>query len=177
MILLLSFSKIIVRQSPGSYSESALNSLTNLNRRTSIFYLLADSPIEEEVEMSFTLVDLGTGGLEFRASAWTWKPALEIIKSFNILDNTDIRRIGQSATGFSITQADAHAIGAKIREEVLPKLKPNKRIFSDLTITDTPDDGTFYRSHDEQWKNYSANYQWLEDFADFCLRSKGFQVF
>jgi hypothetical protein len=76
-----------------------------------------------------------------------------------------------------ISQSEAHAIGNKLREEILPKLKPNKRIFADLSITDSPDDGTLYRDRDEQWKNYSASYKWLDEFADFCLRSKGFKVF
>jgi hypothetical protein len=71
----------------------------------------------------------------------------------------------------------AHLIGERIRDEILPKLEPNKRIFSDLSITDAPDDGTLYKDEDEQWKNYSANYMWLKDLSDFCLQSKGFQVF
>jgi hypothetical protein len=46
-----------------------------------------------------------------------------------------------------------------------------------LSITDKPDDGTLYRDEDEQWKNYSTDYEWLKEFSEFCLKSKGFQVF
>jgi hypothetical protein len=82
-----------------------------------------------------------------------------------------------NGTGVTIEEQEAHLIGRKIYEEILPKLQPNKRIFANLTITDEPDDGTFYRDPENQWRNYSVTYQWLKDFADFCLQSKGFRIF
>ena len=127
--------------------------------------------------MSFTLMDLGSESFEFRANVWNWKTTLEIIKGFDILSESTIRQMTYNATGVKLELEDAHAIGTKIRDEILPKLKPNKRIFADGKITDAPDDGTLYKDEDEQWKNYSASYDWLKDFTDFCLRSKGFQVF
>ena len=127
--------------------------------------------------MSFTLMDLGAESFEFRANVWQWKPTLEIIKSFDIIDEGKIRQMNYNATGAKFSNEEAHQIGAKIRDEILPKLEPNKRIFADLSVTDAPDDGTLYKDDDEQWKNYSASYDWLKDFAEFCLKSKGFQVF
>lgn len=127
--------------------------------------------------MSFTLMDLGAESFEFRANVWNWKPTLEIIKSFDIVDEGKIRQMNYNATGAKFTNEEAHLIGAKIRDEILPKLEPNKRIFADLSITDAPDDGTLFKDEDEQWKNYSASHDWLKDFAEFCLKSKGFQVF
>jgi len=82
-----------------------------------------------------------------------------------------------NATGVKLPIEQAHEIGEKIRDEVLPRLAPDKRMFADLTVTDAPDDMTLYRDGDEQWKNYSVSYDWLKEFSDFCLRSKGFQVF
>ena len=127
--------------------------------------------------MSFTLMDTGAEGYEFLANVWNWKPTLEIIKSFDILSDGKLRQMEYNATGVKLTREEAHEIGEKIRDEILPKLEPNKRIFSDLSITDEPDDGTLYKDQDEQWKNYSVNHDWLKDFVDFCLKSKGFQVF
>ncbi len=127
--------------------------------------------------MSFTLIDLGSEKFEFRANVWNWKPALEIIKSFDIIDEGKLRQMSYTATGAQFSDEEAHTIGEKIRDEILPKLEPNKRIFADLSITDAPDDGTLYKDGDEQWKNYSTNYNWLKDFSEFCLTSKGFQVF
>ncbi len=127
--------------------------------------------------MSFTLFDTGSEGYEFSANVWHWKTALEIIKSFDILSSGQIRQMEYNATGVKVEIDDAHLIGEKIRDQILPKLAPNQRIFMDLSITDAPDDGTLYKDGDEQWKNYSANGEWLKEFSDFCLKSKGFQVF
>lgn len=127
--------------------------------------------------MSFTLLDLSSENFEFSANVWNWRTALEIIKSFDILSGGTVRQMEYNATGVKLEMEDAHLIGERIRAEILPKLEPNKRIFADLTITDAPDDGTLYKDEDEQWKNYSTNYEWLKDFSDFCLKSKGFQVY
>lgn len=122
-------------------------------------------------------MDTGAEGFEFRANVWNWKTVLEIIKSFDVVGEGKLRQMTYNATGVTIEKEDAHAIGEKIRNEILPKLEPNKRIFMDLSITDAPDDGTLYHDDDEKWKNYSASYEWLKDFSEFCLNSKGFQVF
>jgi hypothetical protein len=127
--------------------------------------------------MSFTLLDLGAEGYEFTANVWNWKAALEIIKDLDIISEGHVRQLGYNAMGVKMDLEEAHLIGAKIRDEILPKVGPGKRIYSDGTVTDAPDDGTFYKDDDEQWKNYSVTYDWLKDFSDFCLRSKGFQVF
>jgi len=127
--------------------------------------------------MSFTLLDNGAENFEFRANVWNWKTVIEIIKDFDVLSESKIKQMNYNATGVKLNTNEAHLIGDKIRNEILPKLEPNKRIFADLSITDAPDDGTLYRDEDEQWKNYSADYDWLKDFSEFCLKSKGFQVF
>jgi len=127
--------------------------------------------------MSFTLIDQGSENFEFPVNVWHWKAAVEILKSFDVLSEGDIRQMSYNATGVKVTANDAHEIGARIKHEILPKLAPNKRMFADLTITDEADDKTLYRDEDEEYKNYSVDHDWLKEFADFCLKSKGFQVF
>jgi len=127
--------------------------------------------------MSFTLTDLGSESFEFNANVWNWKAVLEVIRGFDILSEGTIRQMTYNATGVKITLEQAHEIGSRIQQDLLPQLAPNKRIYADLSITDAPDDMTLYRDRDEDWKNYSASHDWLRDFAEFCLRSKGFQVF
>ena len=127
--------------------------------------------------MSFTLLDLGAEGFEFTANVWNWKAALEVIKDLDIISESRVRQLGYNAMGTKMSMEEAHLIGEKVRDEVLPKVGPGHRMFSDGTVTDAPDDGTFYKDDDEQWKNYSVSHDWLKDFSDFCLRSKGFQVF
>lgn len=120
---------------------------------------------------------MSSEGFEFTSNVWNWKAALELIKSFDMISEGRIRQMGYNATGVKVEMDDAHAIGEKIRDHVLPKLSPGKRIFADLTVTDAPDDMTLHRDEDEQWKNYSVSYDWLKEFSEFCLRSKGFQIF
>ena len=127
--------------------------------------------------MSFTLINLGSESFEFSVNVWNWKAALEVIKSLDIVGDGAIRQMTYKATGVKIEMSDAHEIGTRIRNEILLKLAPNERMFADLSITDAPDDKVLYRDGDEQWKNYSVSHDWLVEFSDFCLKSKGFQVF
>ena len=127
--------------------------------------------------MSFTLLDLGAENFEFTANVWNWKAMLEIIKNLDIISESQVRQLGYNAMGTKMDLAEAHLIGEKVRDEILPKVGPGKRMYADGTVTDEPDDGTFFKDDDEQWKNYSVDHEWLKDFSDFCLRSKGFQVF
>src|SRR5690606_36034255 len=110
--------------------------------------------------MSFTLHDLSSEGFEFTANVWNWKAALEVIKSLDIISEGKVRQMGYNATGTKVDMDEAHFIGEALRDKVLPRLKPNKRILADLSITDKPDDMTLFRDDDEQWKNYSVNYDW-----------------
>lgn len=121
--------------------------------------------------------DMGSENFEFTANVWKWKAALEVIKRLDVISEGKVRQMGYNAMGVKIDPEEAHIIGEKIRDTVLPQLEPNKRIYADGSVTDEPDDGTIYRDDDEQWKNYSVSHEWLKDFSDFCLRSKGFQIF
>lgn len=127
--------------------------------------------------MSFTLMDLGSENFEFRASVWNWKTVLEIVRSLDIVSEGKLRQMNYNAAGTSVSVEESRQIAEKIRDEILPKMGPGKRIFADLSVTDKPDDGTLYRDDDERWKNYSVDHEWLSEFTDFCLNSKGFQVF
>lgn len=127
--------------------------------------------------MSFTLIDQGSENFEFSASVWQWKAAVELLRSYDIVSEGALRQMSYNGMGVKVSMDDAAAIASKVRNETLPKMGVGKRIFGDLTITDAPDDMTLHRDSDEQWKNYSVTHEWLEDFAEFCERSKGFQVF
>lgn len=127
--------------------------------------------------MSFTFIDMGSENYEFTANVWNWKAALEVIKSLDVLSEAMVRQMGYNALGIKVDKEEAHMLGERIRDRILPQLEPNKRMFADLSVTDQPDDGTIYRDEDEQWRNYSVGHDWLKEFSEFCLRSKGFQIF
>ena len=101
--------------------------------------------------MSFTLHDMSSENFEFTANVWNWKAALEVIKGLDILSEGKVRQMAYNAMGVKVDLEDAHLIGKKIKEKLLPKLEPNKRIFADGSITDEPDDMTLFKDNDEQW--------------------------
>jgi len=127
--------------------------------------------------MSFTLLDMSSENFEFFANVWHWKAGVEIIRSLDVLSEGVLKQMAYNATGVKVSRDDAHEIGSRIRSETLPKVPAGSRIFADMSITNAPDDMTLHRDHDDQWKNYSVDSEWLAEFSDFCLRSKGFQVF
>lgn len=127
--------------------------------------------------MSFTLIDQGSENFELTASVWQWKAALEMIRSLDVLSEGSLRQMTYNATGVKVSIDDAHEIGERVRSEILPKVPAGHRMFADLSVTGDPDDKTLHRDDDEQWKNYSVSHEWLKEFAEFCSRSKGFQVF
>ncbi len=127
--------------------------------------------------MSFTLFDLGSENYQFTASVWNWKALLEVIKSLDVVSEGKLRQMSYNATGVKIAAEDAQMIGEALAAKILPQLQPNKRIYADLSITDEPDDMTLHKDQDEQWKNYSIGYDQVREFAEFCSRSKGFQVY
>jgi hypothetical protein len=120
---------------------------------------------------------MGSENFEFSANVWNWKALLGIVKSLDIVSEGLVRQMGYNATGVKVQQEDAQLIGETLRDKVLPQLGPGKRMYSDLSVTDKPDDMTLYKDDDEQWKNFSVDFEWLRDFSEFCLKSKGFQIF
>lgn len=127
--------------------------------------------------MSFTFIDSGSEGYEFQSNVWHWKAGVEVIRSLDILSEGTLRQMSYNATGARVSMDEAREIGARIRDEIMPNVTGSKRMYADLTITEAPDDMTLYRDGDEQWKNYSVDNEWLAEFSDFCLKSKGFQIF
>jgi hypothetical protein len=128
--------------------------------------------------MSFIFIDSGSPNNEIHTNVWNWKPTLEIIKDLDVIGEQRVRQMQYNATGFSVSGDEAEMLGNGIRNKFLAKMKPKDRVRTDLSITDEPDDGTLYRGDDsEAWKNYGASYAWLEEFSDFCLKCKGFQIF
>lgn len=126
--------------------------------------------------MSFILTDCSAKERELQINAWNWRPTLEIIDTFGIIDKERLELMGINTVGARVSEDEAHRIGEKIRDEILSKLMPQNRILYDLTITEEPDDFELYREESEAWKNYSATYSWLKEFSEFCISSKGFEV-
>lgn len=76
--------------------------------------------------------------------------------------------------GQEVTKQEANLIGKKIQEDILNEMPKGDRISLDLELISEPDDFEFHR--DDLSKNYSATYDWLQKFSEFCLKCNGFNV-
>lgn len=125
--------------------------------------------------MGVILVDLEKEDKKLFANWWNWRPIVELIKSFELLDEEMLDRMSYNGCGGALSAEQAHVVGKKLKEEILPKIRPEERVLLDLNKTAEPDDGTMH--YDDQFKNYSATRDFIEQFADFCLASQGFNVY
>lgn len=127
--------------------------------------------------MSVTLADTGNNNENFTASRWSWKAAMAIIESLEVLDESTVKMLKKGHLDIVIEKAAAQQIATGIREKFLSRLSEKSRVYANLTVTEEADDGTLYNKPDEEWKNYSASKSWLESFVDFCETSDGFRIF
>ncbi len=123
--------------------------------------------------MGFWITDLKDETHELKVNAWNWRPTLELIEQFQILEADELERMGFTGGGGTATLDQARIIADRL-EVVLEDLKPKDRILYDLTVTSDPD--TFELHREQLDKNYSATYEWLMEFAAFCRTCNGFTV-
>ena len=116
--------------------------------------------------MSFRIEDLGDSDNSHKINGWNWRPTLELIRFFDVIDEERLEMMGYNATGVTVTEEEAVEIGRRADQ--------HQRVGLDLKLTNAPDDGAFHR--DDLAKNYGASYDWLTTFAEFCMSCKGFEV-
>ena len=125
--------------------------------------------------MGFFVQDLGDKRRFLHVNFWNWRPTIELIRSFQILDDQRVEMLGVNCVGDSVSAEEARQIGERLRDEVLPRLLPDQRIKLNLSITSEMDDGKMYYGEEAE-KNYSAHYLWLQQFSSFCFQCQGFRA-
>jgi len=128
--------------------------------------------------MSFILVP--KRGEDVQINAWNWRPTLELLLGEGVISGEQYELMGAQGTGGKVDAELADRIAEAV-ERRLMVMKSGERMLGDLTVTAkpktkwviTPESGS-----DEIDANdmYSATYEWLKQFADFCRRSGGFEV-
>jgi hypothetical protein len=108
------------------------------------------------------------------ASYWQWHPLVGLIESMQLLDPGRITLMHEKVP-VTVTPAEAREIGVRIKMQILPRLKPDKRLLLNVEVTAEPDDLQMH--YDDTAKNYSAEAEWLARFADFCLVCDGFKTY
>ena len=128
--------------------------------------------------MSFILVP--THGDDVQVNAWNWRPTLELLLKEGLIGEELYDRMGAQGAGGEVDAELAQRIAAAIGR-TLKGMKPGKRILADLTVADRPKSKWVIEPKtqpDEIDVNdiYSATYEWLVKFAEFCRSSGGFEV-
>jgi hypothetical protein len=109
-----------------------------------------------------------------QVNAWNWGVLHHLVTHGGLFseENWEPKR---SNGGGELDHSQVMALANFLEAKVLPQLHDGERMFFDGTVTDVPDDGTFYRDEAELWKNYSLHHHVLVSIIAF-LRSTNGQV-
>jgi hypothetical protein len=128
--------------------------------------------------MSFILIP--AHGEDVKVNAWNWRPTLLLLRDANLIDDSDYELMGSNGCG-SRVDAETSVRVADFLERKLQSMQPGQRIRGDLSLTNKPKKLIFFtpgmKVEDVDAKEaYSATYEWLVMFRDFCRASAGFRV-
>jgi len=128
--------------------------------------------------MSFILVPKHGGDLQI--NGWNWRPTLALLLAEGLLTEENFERMGAQGCGGKVDAELAWRLADAIEAKLLT-MKPGERMLADLSVTDRPDEQLVFTPGMEineinPLDLYSATYEWLVTFRDFCRRSGGFDV-
>jgi hypothetical protein len=128
--------------------------------------------------MSFILIP--NQGDDVQVNAWNWRPTLEFLRAQDIITTDHAELLGCNGCGARVDAHLANRIAAAV-EKKLSTIGPDDRMRVDLTASSNPKVpqvfGPDTEPNDIDVTNlYSATYEWLVTFKDFCKRCGGFMV-
>ncbi len=128
--------------------------------------------------MAFILIP--KHGEDVMVSGWNWRPTLLLLRDANLIDESGYELMGANGCGGQVDAETSWRI-ADFLERKLQSMQPGQRIRGDLSLTDKPKKLTVFTPgmevEDVDAKEaYSATYEWLVMFKDFCRTSRGFKV-
>ena len=110
-------------------------------------------------------------GSDLKVNAWNWGVLHHLVERAGIFSD-DLWVPKRYNGGGALDEDEVVRLADHLAAQVVPLIGEGERMFFDGSITDVPDDGTFYRAEDELWKNYSLTRQVLDDVISF-LRAAG----
>jgi hypothetical protein len=125
--------------------------------------------------MSFILEPIQ--GDDLQVNAWNWRPTLKFLHAEKVIDNNTFELMGAQGCGGQASSELCQRI-ASVLAEKLKNMGPNDRIRFDLTTTVDPKQLAQFGGDEpiDEVNLYSATYDWLATFKDFCERCGGFRV-
>ena len=119
--------------------------------------------------VSFSLVPATGDGIWI--NAWNWRPTEELVRRTGIVPDGTLELL---EFGIGEVTAEQALRIAEFLDDYLARLSPKDRVTLDGQVIDEPDTFEFHR--DDLSRNYSASYEWLAKFRDFCRSSNGFTM-
>lgn len=128
--------------------------------------------------MTFILVP--SEGEDLQVNAWEWRPTLELLRATNVINEDDYERMGAQGCGGKVDAELATRITGVVAHK-LANMNPGERLLADLSLSAEHKKLVVFapnsRVDDIDVVNlYSARYEWLETFVEFCRNSGGFEV-
>jgi len=116
-------------------------------------------------------------GDDLKVNAWNWRPTVEFLRVEGIIDDNMAERMTCHGLYADVGVDLARCIGAAVARR-LQSMRPGDRIRGDLSVTDAPKKlAEFHKPETiDEVDLYSANYEWLVEFKDFCESCGGFKV-
>jgi hypothetical protein len=108
--------------------------------------------------MGVFVEDLRGGDNKLSCQWWQWRPTVQLLKSFNLIEHERLDLLLQGVG--ELAEEEAHQIAAIFERNVLPK----------LTAGNQP-------PVDPANAAYIPARQWLKTFTEFCRHSAGIRVF
>jgi hypothetical protein len=126
--------------------------------------------------MGITLTDRGNEKNLFFVNFWNWRAIGEAIRTLGVVSDDRASALQEPFCGNGLTRDEAYKVADAIEAKVVPLVPEDGRLLLDGSMTQTADDGTFYRAAEESSKNYSTNRVVLLKFIEYCRSSSGFDV-
>ena len=119
-----------------------------------------------------TVILKSPGGDDIQVNGWNWRPTVNLFSNALGLDEEGVERLQTNGIGASVSAEQALKI-AEFLDSYVQNLPPVSRVRLDGSVTDEPKS---YAIDFVGTSNYSASYEWLVNFRDFCKTCGGFEV-
>jgi hypothetical protein len=103
---------------------------------------------------------------ELRVSSWDWGALHSFVEQAQIFPEQVWEKMRVESNN-TLEAPDVLKLAEFLERVLLKRLKPGQRLLLDGTVTDVPDDGTFYREESELWKDYGLKYESLLEIVTF----------
>ncbi len=115
-------------------------------------------------------------GLDYHVNVWNWGVLHHMVAIENIFPE-EIWEPLYYNLGYELNAEQVTILADFLETKLLPSLKAGERLFFNGTITNEPDDGTFYRDEKDVWRNYSLHHHVLVQIINFLRNTNGYVKF